>query len=186
MIPDLRASGSRRTARIISASSGCWTTLSAVQLLLHPLADERSLFDSARRRNATKRQALLSTERHANCVTQLPSEHGLADFLQLVVEVRNAMGVPELSQLLDRIGVRNPHAFFPFAYRRSITGRLEALSRGFPAILRLRRIGPSRHRESASPGRVVLRSLTPPLEPAQAPPGPFETPTPAAGVDPDQ
>src|SRR6266545_4221744 len=117
MIPDLRASGSRRTVRIISASSGCWTTLSAVQLLLHPLADERSLFDAAGRRNTTKRQAFLSSERHANCVSQLPSEHGLADFVHLVVEVRNAVGVPELSQLLDRIGVRNPHAFFQFAYR---------------------------------------------------------------------
>jgi len=50
-------------------------------------------------------------------VSDLFAEHGLADFVELVSEVRNAMGVPELSELLDRIGLRDPHAFFQFAYR---------------------------------------------------------------------
>src|SRR5712691_8968174 len=103
-----------------------------MQLLLHPLANERSLFDSARRRNTPHREAFLRTERNANCVSQLAGEHGLADFLQLVIEVGNAVGVPELRQLLDRIGVRNPHAFFQFAYRSLSFALISRAVTGYP------------------------------------------------------
>src|SRR6266545_3320846 len=73
--------------------------LPAMQLLLHPFTDKRSLLESARRRNPPHRQAFVGTERDANRVSDLFAEHGLADFVELVSEVRNAVGVPELSKL---------------------------------------------------------------------------------------
>jgi hypothetical protein len=88
-----------------------------MELLLHPFADKRSLLEPARCGNAAYRLTLLGTERHTNRGSELPTEHRLADFLELVIEIRNAVGVPEVSQLLDRIGGRDPHAFFQFAYR---------------------------------------------------------------------
>src|SRR6266496_4449083 len=106
--------------------------LPAMQLLLHPFTDKRSLLESARRRNPPHRQAFLGTERHANRVSDLFAEHGLADFVELVSEVRNAMGVPELSELLDRIGVRDPHALFQFAYRSRSLALISRAVIGYP------------------------------------------------------
>ena len=115
-----------------SNSFGPPTRLAAMQLLLDPFPDERSLMESARRRNTSYGQAFLGSERNSNGMSDLPTEHGLADFFELIIEIRDAVGVPEFSQLLDRIYVRNPHAFFQFAYRSLSLALISRAVIGYP------------------------------------------------------
>ena len=74
----------------------CFDGASAMQLLLHPLANEGSLINTARCHDLSDHGPFVGAQRNRHAVAR-PHKDGLGDLGELVIERRDLVGVPEVS-----------------------------------------------------------------------------------------